>query len=230
MIRDNLDAVRASVNFICQRVGRAPSSVTIVGVTKYSDAAAVNEAVAAGLTHIAENRVQSAKEKFPLLDLAGHSVVKHLIGHLQTNKAKEAVQLFDVIQSVDSLKLLQEIDKRAAALGKVQDILVQVDIAREEQKFGLPEEELDPLLTQAKDLSHVRVMGLMCMAPLTEDKDVIRSVFRRLKVHFDAIKVKHTGSSRIMMEHLSMGMSGDYAVAIEEGATMVRIGSAIFKN
>ncbi len=229
MIRPNLDAVMASVQSICQRIGRAPSSVTVVGVTKYSDATAVNEAVAAGLCHIAENRVQSAKEKGPLLDFAGQTVVKHLIGHLQTNKAREAVQLFDLIQSVDSFKLAQEIDKRAAAVGKIQDILVQVDIAREEQKFGLPEEELASLLAQLKDLEHVRVCGLMCMAPLTQDKDIIRDVFRRLKAHFDNMKKEYAGSSRIMMEHLSMGMSGDYEIAIEEGATMVRIGSAIFK-
>ncbi|MBF0331307.1 MAG: YggS family pyridoxal phosphate-dependent enzyme [Candidatus Omnitrophica bacterium] len=229
MIQSNLDAVMASVRSICQRAGRAEGSVTVVGVTKYSDASAVNEAMTAGLLHIAENRVQSAKDKFPLLNFSGRSVVRHLIGHLQTNKAKEAVQLFDLIQSVDSLKLVQEIDKRAATVGKVQDVLLQIDIAREEQKFGLPEEELGSLLAQVKELTHVRVGGLMCMAPLTDNKDVIRQVFRRLKAHFDRISKEYAGSSNITMQHLSMGMSGDYEIAIEEGATMVRIGSAIFK-
>ena len=229
MISQNLDTVLARIDALCARVGRDPRSVIVVGVTKYSDVKKINEALAAGLSHIAENRVQSAKEKFPLLVPAGQPVVRHLIGHLQSNKAKDAVDLFDVIQSVDSLKLALEIDKRAGAAGKVQDILIQMDIAREEQKFGLPEEEVDGLLTRLEGCAHVCVRGLMAMAPLTEDHGVIRAVFRRLKKQFDRIKNEHAGSDRIIMEHLSMGMSGDYEIAIEEGATMVRIGSAIFK-
>ena len=229
MISSNLTALNTSINSICAQAGRDPSSVILVGVTKYSDAAAVNEAIAAGLSHIAENRVQSAQEKFPLLSSAT-PVTRHLIGHLQTNKAKDAVQLFDMIQSVDSLKLVDEINKRAGAIGKVQDILVQVDIAREEQKFGLPEEDLDGLLAHLENCPHIRTRGLMCMAPLTEDKAVVRAVFHRLKEQFDRVKKVHAGSSRIIMEHLSMGMSGDYAIAIAEGATMVRIGSLLFKS
>jgi len=230
MIKQNLDTVLLRIHSLCSRVGRDPGSVTVVGVTKYSDPAAINEAVAAGLLNIAENRVQSAKEKFPLLAVGERPVVRHLIGHLQTNKAKDAVELFDLIQSVDSIKLVAEIDKRAAALGKVQDILLQLDIAREEQKFGLPEEELEGFLTHVKRGAHVRLRGLMAMAPLTTDQTLIRAVFRRLREHFERIKQGHAGSRCITMEHLSMGMSGDYEIAIEEGATMVRIGSAIFKG
>jgi pyridoxal phosphate enzyme (YggS family) len=229
MIKQNLDTLLLNIHSICLGAGRDPGAVTVVGVTKYSDVAAINEAVAAGLLHIAENRVQSAKEKFSLIAAGNRPVVKHLIGHLQTNKAKDAVELFDLIQSVDSIKLVAEIDKRAAALGKVQDILLQVDIAREEQKFGLSEEEVDGFLKYVEGCAQVRVRGLMAMAPLTTDQEAIRSVFRRLREHFDRIKKEHPGSGRIMMEHLSMGMSGDYSIAIEEGATMVRIGSAIFK-
>ena len=227
MIKENLEKVLARIHSACARAGRDPGSVILVGVTKYSDAALVNEAIAAGLRHIGENRVQSAREKFPLL--AG-PVTRHLIGHLQTNKAKDAVELFDLIQSVDSVKLVAEIDKRAGAAGKAQDILLQVDIAREEQKFGLPEEEIDAFLARAAAMDHLRVRGLMAMAPLTEDRDAIRSVFRRLRAHFERIAKEHAGSARIIMEHLSMGMSGDHEIAIEEGATMVRIGSAIFKG
>jgi len=230
MIKQNLDIVFSRIRSLCVRVGRDPGSVTVVGVTKYSDIAAMNEALAAGLLNIAENRVQSAKEKFPLLVTGGRPVVRHLIGHLQTNKAKDAVELFDLIQSVDSVKLVSEIDKRAAVLGKVQDILLQLDIAREEQKFGLPEEGLDGVLKHADACAHVRVRGLMAMAPLTADREAIRAVFRRLRGHFDRIKKEHAGSGHIIMEHLSMGMSGDHEIAIEEGATMVRIGSAIFKG
>jgi pyridoxal phosphate enzyme (YggS family) len=229
MIKENLDSVLSRIQSICNRMGRDPRSVTVVGVTKYSDATAIDEAVAAGLVHIAENRVQSAKEKFPLLAQSGRPVVKHLIGHLQTNKAKDAVELFDLIQSVDSVKLAAEIDKRAAVMGKVQDIFLQLDIAREEQKFGLPEEGLEEFLSHLKGCAHLRLKGLMTMAPLTTDQAVIRAVFRRLRAKFDDIKKEHVGSDRIIMEHVSMGMSGDYEIAIEEGATMVRIGSAIFK-
>ena len=229
MIKQNLDIVLSRIHSLCAQAGRDPGSVTLVGVTKYSDVAAVNEAVASGLLNIAENRVQSAKEKFPLLVTGGRPVVRHLIGHLQTNKAKDAVELFDLIQSVDSVKLVAEIDKRAAASGKMQDILLQLDIAREEQKFGLPEEELNGFLEHVKGCAHVRVRGLMAMAPFTSDQVLVRGVFRRLREHFERIKKEHAGSNHITMEHLSMGMSGDYEIAIEEGATMVRIGSAIFK-
>ncbi len=217
------------VGAACLRSGRDPREVIVVGVTKYSNAAAVNEAVAAGLLHIAENRVQAAAEKFPLLQFGGRPVTKHLIGHLQSNKARDAVMLFDLIQSVDSMKLADEIDKRAAAAGKVQDILIQVDVAREEQKFGLPEGELDGLADHLESCAHIRTRGLMAMAPLTGDQMLIRDVFRRLKGMFDRVKKAHAGSARVAMEHVSMGMSGDYEIAIEEGATMVRIGSAIFK-
>ena len=230
MIKQNLDTVLSRIRCLCAQAGRDPGSVTVVGVTKYSDIASIHEALAAGLLNIAENRVQSAKEKFPLLGTGDLPVVRHLIGHLQTNKVKDAVELFDLIQSVDSIKLASEIDKRAAVLGKVQDILLQLDIAREEQKFGLPEEELNGFLKHVEGCTHIRLRGLMAMAPLTTDQAVIRAVFRRLREHFERIKKEHALSSRIIMEHLSMGMSGDYEIAIEEGATMVRIGSAIFKG
>ncbi len=228
MIRARLDAVAARLKAACLRAGRSPDTVTLIGVTKYSDAPAINEAVAAGLLNIAENRVRSAQEKFPLIAPRGPAVVRHLIGHLQTNKVKDALLLFDMIQSVDSRKLVDEIEKRAAVIGKVQDILVQVDIAREEQKFGLPEEALDALLAHLENCAHIRTRGLMAMAPLTQDQSVLRGVFRRLRENFVHAAGKHAGSRRVVLEHLSMGMSGDYEVAVEEGSTMVRIGSAIF--
>lgn len=227
MLKEPLLALRSRIEDICRGCGRAPKDVLLVGVTKYSAAAAVNEAVAAGLTDIAENRVQAAREKFALLDPVG--VRKHLIGHLQSNKVKEAVGLFDLIQSVDSQALAEEINRRAAAIGKVQDILLQVDIAGEEQKFGLPEVDVEEFLRRASLLAHIRVLGLMTMAPLTEDKALIRSVFRRCRGLFTALGRDGAAAGRIQMKYLSMGMSSDFDIAIEEGATMVRIGSAIFK-
>jgi pyridoxal phosphate enzyme (YggS family) len=225
MLKNNLEAVCRSIDAACRACGRSPSEVTLVGVTKYSDAAAVNEALALGLEHIAENRVQAAKEKFGSLNISG--VTRHLIGHLQSNKAKDAVQLFDLIQSVDSVALAVEINKRAAAVGKVQDILLQVDIAKEEQKFGLPEEDVLAFCQALPPLVNIRLRGVMTMAPYSQDEALIRSVFRRAKVIYDGLRATPQGAG---IDVLSMGMSGDYAIAIEEGSTMVRVGSAIFKG
>ncbi|MBF0122099.1 MAG: YggS family pyridoxal phosphate-dependent enzyme [Candidatus Omnitrophica bacterium] len=229
MIQDNLKQVLSSIQEICTRAGRDPNDVVLVGVTKFAEAPAINDAIAVGLLHIAENKVQLAEAKFPKLDLGGKLVMKHMIGHLQSNKAKDAVRIFDLIQSVDSLKLAQEINKRAAMISKVQDILIQVDIAQEEQKFGLSQEELDAFMAGVKDMKNVSVLGLMTMAPLTEDKARIRSVFRRGKEIFEHFKSKSGPGTQLEMKYLSMGMSGDYEIALEEGANMVRIGSAIFK-
>ena len=229
MVTDNLQAVLANIRSVAERAGRDPNEITLIGVTKFADVSAVNEAIRAGLAHIAENKVQLAAEKFSRIDTAGKSVTKHMIGHLQTNKAKDAVQLFDMIQSVDSPKLADEIDKRAAAAGKIMDILVQVDVAKEEQKFGVAEEELAALLEHLAGKANVRTQGLMVMAPLTEDLAVIRSVFRRGREIFEGLKSGRSASPNMAMRYLSMGMSHDYEIAIEEGANMVRIGTAIFK-
>jgi hypothetical protein len=229
MVIDNLQAVLANIRSVAERVGRDPNDIILVGVTKFASDEAVNEAIRAGLAHIAENKVQLAAEKFSKIDTAGKHVTKHMIGHLQTNKAKDAVQLFDMIQSVDSQKLADEINKRAAAAGKIMDILVQVDIAKEEQKFGIPEGELGALLEYLTGLANVRTQGLMVMAPLTEDMAVIRSIFRCGRELFERLKRDRIASSNIEMRYLSMGMSHDYEIAIEEGANMVRIGTAIFK-
>lgn len=224
MIKSNLDALRGKIAEICGVCGRNSAEITLVGVTKYSQVEDVQEALRAGLTDIAENRVQAAREKFIHLNAAG--VRKHLIGHLQSNKARDAVALFDLIHSVDSVELLREINKRAAQQGKVQDILLQVDIAKEEQKFGLPEQEVTDFADEASKLAHVRLMGLMTMAPLTEDRELIRSVFRRCR---EISRRAFPAGGNIQMKYLSMGMSHDYDIALEEGANMLRIGSLIFK-
>lgn len=229
MVKDNLQEIFSHIHEVCSRVGRDSKEVTLVGVTKFADVPAINEAIACGLMHIAENRVQLAEAKFPQIEFGGRPVMRHLIGHLQTNKAKDAVKLFDLIQSVDSIKLADEINKRAAAVGKVQDILIQVDIAREEQKFGLPEEELEAMLTHVSGLANIRLLGLMTMAPLTDDKGRIRAVFRQGRALFDRAESRSVVRDRVQMRYLSMGMSSDYQIALEEGANMVRVGSAIFQ-
>jgi hypothetical protein len=229
MVTDNLQAILSKIRATAVKAGRDPDGIVLVGVTKFASLEAVNEAISAGLGHIAENKVQLAKEKFSRVDAAGKPVTRHMIGHLQSNKAKDAVQIFDMIQSLDTQKLADEINKRALAAGKVMDVLVQVDIAREEQKFGVPEEELDALIAHLAGLSNVRTLGLMIMAPFTEDLTVIRAVFRRGRELFERLKTSGSAFPRVQMRYLSMGMSHDYEIAIEEGANMVRIGTALFK-
>lgn len=229
MIKDNLSKVLANIRAAALRVGRKPDDIILIGVTKFADVTAVNEAIRAGLLHIAENRLQLAEEKFPKLELVGRNVTRHMIGHLQTNKVKDALQIFDLIHSVDSRKLADEIQRRAAGMGKVADILVQVDIAEEETKFGLPVGELDGLIEHLARCPNVRTLGLMTMAPLTDDRKIIRDMFRNCREILDRVKKAYSSSKLIQMKHLSMGMSHDYEIAVEEGATMVRVGTAIFK-
>ncbi len=228
MIADNLGNVHKQIQDVCQKIGRAEEEITLVGVTKYSEASDIEEAIAGGLCHVGENRVQAAREKFPLIKNLDQ-VTRHLIGHLQTNKVKHAVELFDIIQSVDSIKLVDEIQKQGVKTGKVVQILVQINVAAEEQKYGVDKETAFVLLDHIRSLDHVNVLGLMTMAPFVEDENIIRASFRGLKKIFDESKERYRGSANIEMQYLSMGMSGDYAIALEEGANMVRIGSAIFK-
>ena len=205
----------------------------LVCVTKTVDPARINEAIRAGVTIIGENRVQEFEDKCDGI----LPCEKHLIGHLQTNKVKKAVQLFDVIQSVDSLKLIRDIDRKAADNDKIQQVFLQVNIGREPQKFGFFEEEIGQVITEIRSLRNVRVQGLMCMAPFVPPEQT-RPYFRSMKTLFDKmqqeLRVTRDKQDRqgiqnnIDIRELSMGMSGDYRVAIEEGATVVRVGSAIF--
>ena len=229
MISARLKAIQEEISSVCSRLGRNPEDVTLVGVTKYTPVEAVIEAVEAGLCHIGENRVQDAKEKFAELDRRSLAPVKHLIGHLQTNKVKEAVKLFDLIQSVDSIKLTGEIEKQAAKIGKTIDILVQVNIAGEEQKYGVSPDETDALVEEAASCEHIRVLGLMAMAPLTNDVDEIRHCFKGLKQMFDRYAEIYREHKNVRMQILSMGMTQDYVTALEEGSNMIRVGRAIFQ-
>ncbi|MDP2215861.1 MAG: YggS family pyridoxal phosphate-dependent enzyme [Methanolobus sp.] len=205
----------------------------LVCVTKTVDPARINEAIRAGATIIGENRVQEFEDKCDEI----LSCEKHLIGHLQTNKVKKAVQLFDVIQSVDSLKLIQDIDRKAADNDKIQQVFLQVNIGREPQKFGFVEEEIGQVIADIRSLRNIQVNGFMCMAPFVPPEQT-RPYFRSMKMLFDKIQQgfqvtlkeqdKQDIQNNIDIRELSMGMSGDYRIAIEEGATIVRVGSAIF--
>lgn len=208
-IKENLQKVQQEID----STTKTKEELKFVAVTKKASVEKIKEAVDAGIDKIAENRVQSAAEKFPELK----NVEKHMIGHLQRNKAKAAVELFDVIQSVDSLKLAKELNKRAWEAGKLIRIMLQVNVSGEEQKFGLREEEVKEVYKEILGLLNLKVTGIMVMAPLVEAEKT-RPCFRRAKQIKDELKLKE----------LSAGMSNDYLVAIEEGSTMVRLGSKIF--
>ncbi len=222
-IGERLAQVHARIAAAARRAGRDPASITLVAVSKTVPPDRIKDAVAAGVAVLGENRVQEARDKIEAL---GRLAQWHLVGHLQTNKAKLAVQLFDVIHSLDSLKLARELDKHARALGKQIPCLVEVNQGGELTKSGLTEADALPLLRDAAGLTGIEILGLMSVPPFLEDPEDVRPFFRRLRALRD--EAVAAGIPGIRMDHLSMGMSHDFEVAIEEGATMVRIGTAIF--
>lgn len=225
MIRERLREVESAIEQSRARCV-APiddGSVTLVAVTKNHDVAAMREAIDAGAVHVGENRVQEAKTKFAALQ---RNVTWHLIGHLQTNKAKDAVKLFDIIHSVDSVRLARAVDKAAADIEKTQDILVQVNLAKESTKSGAYEEDLPALLAEINALSHLRLCGFMLIAPDYDDKEKCRPLFRRMREIFE--RARETEKFGAWIKYLSMGMTHDYTTAVEEGANIVRVGTGIF--
>lgn len=230
MIQDHVKKVLLDIEESCRKAGRNPKDITLVAVTKTVAIEGIQQAIDAGITHIAENRVQEAESKFPSLLAKNPQVKSHIIGHLQSNKAKDAIKVCSMIQSVDSLKLAAEIEKQAVKLNRIVDILVQFNTAHEEQKFGAEPAEASQLIDGISKLSHIKIKGLMCMAPYTEDQGIIRKTFADLRGIHESIKKQFNGHPQVEMAILSMGMSSDYKMAIEEGSTMVRVGSAIFKS
>ena len=214
-IRANLEQVRAAIARACARVNRAPRDVLLIAVSKTVEVERIQQAVAAGVAALGENRVQEARDKIKVL---GRPVPWHLIGPLQTNKAKDAVHLFDWIHSVDRLELARELGRRAVALGRTVNALVEVNVGEEPQKAGVAPGEIKSLLDAAHAIEGIRIRGLMAIPPAAESAEASRPHFRRLRELRDAAG----------LEHLSMGMSADFEAAIEEGATMVRVGTSIF--
>ena len=194
-----------------------------MAVTKTATMGQIEEAINAGVKIIGENRVQDAKEKYQILT-AG--IEWHLIGHLQTNKVKYAVEIFNCIHSVDSIKLAQEIDKRSKQFGKIMDVLVEVNVSGEENKYGIKPEEVKPFIKNISEFLRIKVRGLMTIAPIVKDKEEVRPYFRKLRELSKEIKSKNI--ENVKMDYLSMGMTKDFEIAIEEGANMVRIGRGIF--
>jgi pyridoxal phosphate enzyme (YggS family) len=214
-IRDNLEKVQQAVERACRRSSRKPDDVLVIAVSKTVEIERITLSIEAGVKALGENRVQEAKDKVAAL---GRPVPWHLIGSLQTNKAKDAVQLFDWIHSVDREELARELDRRAHQAERRVKVLVQVNVGLERQKGGVQPDELKPLLDAITGCRNLDVRGLMCIPPATESAEASRRWFRRLRELRDAAG----------LEHCSMGMSSDFEVAIEEGATMVRVGTAIF--
>jgi len=222
-IGSNLESVRARIADAARRSGRNPDNVMLVAVTKMVGVQEILCAADLGLDSIGENRVREAAAK---RDRVGDRLKWHMIGHLQRRKVRDAVGVFDYIQSVDSLALAEEIDKRCAAAGKTMPVLFEVNASGEETKFGLSPGETAAVIRQASALEHIEIEGLMTMAPLVEDPEETRPCFRNLARLAES--VERQGIPNVTMKHLSMGMTNDFEVAVEEGSTMVRVGTAIF--
>lgn len=222
-IRENVAAIEAKIAAAAKRAGRNPEDILLLAVSKTKPVEMIQEAVDCGLTALGENKVQEIMEKFEPM---GKGVHWHLIGHLQTNKVKYIIDKVDMIHSVESLRLAQEIDKRAAAAKVIMDILVEVNIAGEESKFGVRPEDTEVFLRELSKFDNIHVRGLMTVAPFVNNPEENRVYFRKMRellVDMNAKKIDN-----ISMDVLSMGMTGDYEVAIEEGATIVRVGTGIF--
>ncbi len=227
MIGENILQIKKRVSLACARSGTDPSSVVIVAVSKTRTPEEVGEAIEAGIADIGENRVQEAVSKFKALCDARYAlrVQWHMVGHLQTNKAKEAVRIFGLIQSVDSLRLAAAIDAQAAAINKVQDVLLEVNVSGEQSKYGFRQQEAAEAAKEISRLQHINIKGLMTVAPIVDIPEKTRPHFRMLKELLNEINEQNELHK---LNVLSMGMSDDFEVALEEGATMVRIGRAIF--
>ena len=222
-IKQNIQIVEEKITTAAERAGRKREDVLLLAVSKTKPVEVIREAVACGLTSLGENKVQEIMEKYEPM---GDGVHWHLIGHLQTNKVKYIIDKVDMIHSVESLRLAEEINKRAAAKSLVMDVLVEVNMAEEESKFGIQPERVEEFLHQIAPLPHIRVRGLMTVAPFVENPEENRVYFRKMRELL--VDMNQKKIDNINMDVLSMGMTGDYEVAIEEGATIVRVGTGIF--
>ncbi len=214
-VKSNLEVVQKRIVQACTRAGRSPQEVTLIAVTKTVDPGTIELANSLGIRHFGESRIQDAEDKIKALTHLQPRPMWHMIGHLQSNKVKPALELFDIIQTIDSVALAESISKRAQ---KMRPILLQVNVSGEKTKSGLSLIETEPTFEAIAKLPNLKIQGLMTIAPLVENPDEVRLIFRKLKELKDYLH----------LEHLSMGMTDDFEVAIEEGATMIRIGRGIF--
>ena len=223
MLYENYETVVENVKKACVRAGRNPEEVTVIAVSKTKPLSDIEELIAHGVTEFGENKVQEMTDKYEHVSKPVHW---HLIGHLQTNKVKYIIDKACLIHSVDSVHLAKEIEKEAAKKNVVVNVLIEVNIAHEESKFGINETDVYDLIEAIKDFPHVHVMGLMTIAPFVENPEDNRIYFH--KMYQLSLDIKSKNIDNIDMNVLSMGMTNDYEIAVEEGATMVRVGTAIF--
>lgn len=226
-IIENLFQVEENIRLACKKANRNRNEITLIAVSKTKPNDMISSALQAGIVNFGENKVQEMCDKFEYFNSSNQSPIHwHMIGHLQTNKVKYLVGKTTLIHSVDSYRLACEIEKQAAKHDCIMDILIEVNIAEEESKFGLAEEDVIHLVKQVAELPHIRIKGLMTVAPYVVDSEENRPFFRKIKQL--SVDIDNQNIDNVSMNILSMGMTGDYMVAIEEGATMVRVGTGIF--
>ncbi len=223
-IQENLNEIKANIAASCEKAGRKAEDVTILAVTKTIDADRINEAVSLGLRDLGENRVQELISKYD--DIKG-DVRWHLIGHLQKNKVKYIADKVCMIHSVESYSLMEEIEKQCSKIDKIMDILIEVNVSGEESKTGIKPSEVLDYVTKASGYPHIRVKGLMTMAPFDAENDELHQIFSKL--YEISVDISSKKLDNVSMEHLSMGMTNDYPIAVEENSTIVRVGTGLFK-
>ncbi len=228
MIEERFKSVMNRIRSAAESCGRSASEVGLVAVAKNVDADRIREAIRCGVNAIGENYIQEARKKLELLGSPADHVSFHFIGHLQTNKAKYAVRLFDMIQSVDSFKLARAIDEQASKTNKIQDVLIQINVGDEARKSGVAFQETEELVYQMGQLNHVALKGFMAIPPYFDDPERTRPYLSAIREFRNQIAVRNDLPSNAVLDELSMGMTNDFEIAVTEGATIVRIGTAIF--
>ena len=223
IIKNNIRIIKEKIKKAALKTNRNPEKIKLVAVTKTVTIEQIKEAINAGIKIIGENKVHEAKEKYHILTA---EIEWHLVGHLQTNKVKYAVEIFDLIHSVDSVKLAKEINKRSLQFGKISNVLIEVNVSGEDTKYGIKPEEAELFIKKISEFPRISVRGLMTIAPMVKDKEETRPYFGKLRELSEEIKSKNIRN--VKMDYLSMGMTEDFEIAIEEGANMVRIGRGIF--
>ena len=221
-IEQNISWLKQEIVNTCTKVGRDPEEVQLIGVTKTIDALRINEAVNKGIRNVGENRVQEIMDKYDKIS----DVNWHMIGHLQTNKVKYIIDKVKLIHSLDRINLAIEIDNRAKQQNIEAKVLIQVNVAKEDTKFGIASEEVYGFIESIYNLENIKIQGLMTIAPYVEEPEEIRKYFKELKDIFDKIKLRNYNG--VEMKYLSMGMTNDFKIAIEEGSNMIRVGTGIF--
>ena len=223
ILKDNIERIKEEIDTLLNKSGRNSDDMTLIAVTKTVDVDTINQAIELGITDIGENRVQELEKK---IEAIGDHVNYHLIGHLQTNKVKYIIDKVKLIHSLDRISLAKELDKRAKMNDMSIDTLVQINVAEEDSKFGLEVSQVLPFIEEVLKFDNIRIRGIMTIAPYTDDKVLLRNVFRTMYQLKE--KISNRNYENLSMDYLSMGMTNDYEIAIEEGSNMIRVGTGIF--